>query len=101
MPTGPNAYLLGNTLQQTPPAPPTAPQQFGPGAPQNYAFRYSTCTGQRKALMIGINYFGQRGQLKGCINDVRNMSSYLEKNFGYRREDMVILVGSSCLGGGS
>lgn len=46
----------------------------------------------RKALLIGINYFGQRGQLRGCINDVRNMSGYLATHFGYKREDMVILT---------
>jgi metacaspase-1 len=75
-----------------PPPPPTAPQQFGHGAPADYNFRYSNCTGKRKALLIGINYFGQRGQLRGCINDVKNMSSYLNQNFGYAREDMVILT---------
>lgn len=42
--------------------------------------------------MIGINYFGQRGQLRGCINDVKNMSTYLNERFGYAREDMVILT---------
>lgn len=42
--------------------------------------------------MIGINYFGQRGQLRGCINDVRNMSTYLIENYGYKREDMVLLT---------
>lgn len=63
-----------------------------PGAPQNYTYQYSQCTGRRKALLIGINYFGQRGQLRGCINDVRNMSSYLAEHFGYKREDMVILT---------
>lgn len=42
--------------------------------------------------MIGINYFGQRGQLRGCINDVRNMTAYLSEHFGYKREDMVILT---------
>ena len=42
--------------------------------------------------MIGINYFGQRGQLRGCINDVKNVSTYLNQNFGYAREDMVILT---------
>ncbi|KAF4336642.1 caspase domain protein [Fusarium beomiforme] len=74
------------------PPPPTAPQQFGHGAPTNYAFRYSNCTGRRKALLIGINYFGQRGQLRACINDVRNMTAYLSEHFGYMREDMVILT---------
>ncbi|KAF7542825.1 hypothetical protein G7Z17_g11245 [Cylindrodendrum hubeiense] len=75
-----------------PQAPPSAPQQFGHGAPNSYAFRYSNCSGRRKALLIGINYFGQRGQLRGCINDVRNMTAYLAEHFGYKREDMVILT---------
>jgi metacaspase-1 len=65
---------------------------FGQGAPHGYAFQYSNCSGRRKALLIGINYFGQRGQLRGCINDVRNMSAYLNESFGYKREDMVILT---------
>lgn len=43
-------------------------------------------------MLIGINYFGQRGQLRGCINDVKNMSTYLFESFGYKREDMVILT---------
>ncbi|CAK4001333.1 Metacaspase-1A [Lecanosticta acicola] len=75
-----------------PPPPPTSQQGFGHGAPQGYTFQYSNCTGRRKALLIGINYFGQRGQLRGCINDVKNMSSYLNGHFGYKREDMVILT---------
>ena len=85
-----NAYVHGN--HHAPPPPPSAPQGFGQGAPQNYSFQYSNCTGRRKALLIGINYFGQRGQLRGCINDVKNMSTYLFENFGYKREDMVILT---------
>jgi hypothetical protein len=67
-------------------------QNFGHGAPQGYQFRYSNCTGRRKGLLIGINYFNQRGQLRGCINDVKNMSTYLNQNFGYAREDMVLLT---------
>lgn len=42
--------------------------------------------------MIGINYFNQKGQLRGCINDVKNMSNFLIERFGYKREDMVILT---------
>lgn len=42
--------------------------------------------------MIGINYVGQPNQLHGCINDVTNMSIFLNENYGYRREDMVILT---------
>ncbi|QYS96381.1 Metacaspase-1B [Trichoderma simmonsii] len=89
-PAAPNGYSQGRP-SGNPPAPPNGPQSFGHGAP-GYAFRYSNCTGRRKALLIGINYFGQRGQLRGCINDVRNMTAYLVEQFGYKREDMVILT---------
>ncbi|KAJ5947212.1 hypothetical protein N7466_000227 [Penicillium verhagenii] len=84
----------GNSYQSQggPTAPPTGAVSFGNGAPQGYSFQYSRCTGKRKALLIGINYFGQKGQLRGCINDVKNMSTYLNQNFGYAREDMVILT---------
>ncbi|KAL4875623.1 peptidase C14, caspase domain-containing protein [Aspergillus karnatakaensis] len=67
-------------------------QQFGNGAPSNYQFQYSACTGRRRALLIGINYFGQPNQLQGCINDVTNVSAFLHERHGYRREDMVILT---------
>lgn len=39
-----------------------------------------------------MNYFGQPNQLRGCINDVTNMSIFLHDKFGYRRGDMVILT---------
>jgi metacaspase-1 len=85
-----NQWTHGN--HNAPPPPPTGAQQFGHGAPSGYSFQYSACNGRRKALLIGINYFGQRGQLRGCINDVKNMSTYLNGHFGYKREDMVILT---------
>ncbi|KAJ5917895.1 hypothetical protein N7454_010270 [Penicillium verhagenii] len=74
------------------PTPPQNLQHFGSGAPSNYQFQYSACTGRRKALLIGINYTGQPNALHGCINDVTNMSTFLHERFGYRREDMVILT---------
>jgi hypothetical protein len=85
-----NGYVNGNP--SAPPPPPQSMQHFGAGAPQGYAYQYSNCTGRRKALLIGINYFGQRGQLRGCINDVKNMSAFLYENFGYQQDDMVILT---------
>lgn len=85
-----NGYVNGN--HAAPPPPPSQMQSFGNGAPQGYAFQYSNCSGRRKALLVGINYFGQRGQLRGCINDVKNMSAFLHENFGYQRDDMVILT---------
>ncbi|KAK4097441.1 hypothetical protein N658DRAFT_489201 [Parathielavia hyrcaniae] len=72
--------------------PPSGMQQFGHGAPQGYTFQYSNCSGRRKALLIGINYFGEPDELRGCINDVKNVSAFLVENHGYRRENMVILT---------
>ena len=53
--------------------PPQAYQQQAPvggGAPGS---------GNRKALLIGINYYGQQGQLSGCINDVKTMQQVLRR----------------------
>ncbi|RAL61946.1 hypothetical protein DID88_002435 [Monilinia fructigena] len=72
-----------------PPPPPQGMHSFGQGAPQGYAFQYSNCTGRRKALLIGINYFGQRGQLRGCINDV---TCQFTKILGISGNGMVILT---------
>ncbi|KEZ46737.1 hypothetical protein SAPIO_CDS0013 [Scedosporium apiospermum] len=85
-------YGGGTRSAGAPPPPPSGAQQFGHGAPEGYSFQYSDCTGKRKALLIGINYFGQEGELRGCINDVKNVSAFLTEQFGYRREDMVILT---------
>ena len=37
----------------------------------------SNCKGNRKSLLIGINYFGQSGELRGCINDVNNVKKLI------------------------
>ncbi|BEJ05546.1 hypothetical protein CcaverHIS641_0300680 [Cutaneotrichosporon cavernicola] len=80
-----------------PSPPPTGAQHYGPqfqgqGGKQQPFFQYSNCSGKRKALLIGINYFGQQGQLRGCINDVQNVQQFLMSRYGYRSEDMVILT---------
>ena len=38
-------------------------------------------TGHRRALFVGINYFGQKGELRGCINDVKNIKNFLTDNY--------------------
>lgn len=42
------------------------------------------------AVLIGIRYVGQQGELSGCHNDVLNMKKYLEQVQGFR--DFVILM---------
>jgi hypothetical protein len=72
------------------PPPPLAPQSFGQNSGMTY--QYSNCTGRRKALLVGINYFGSANELRGCINDVKNMSRFLNERYGYQYNDMVILT---------
>lgn len=49
---------------------------------------------RRKALLIGINYYGTKHQLNGCINDAMNVREFLvrERGFSPSQHDMVILT---------
>lgn len=49
---------------------------------------------RRKALLIGINYFGTKHQLNGCINDAKNMREYLvrDRGFSASHHDMVVMT---------
>jgi Caspase domain. len=44
----------------------------------------STLTGNKKALFIGINYKGTSAELRGCINDVKNVSSLVCQRYGFQ-----------------
>ncbi|KAJ8691306.1 Ca(2+)-dependent cysteine protease [Pleurotus ostreatus] len=78
--------------------PPTDTQYYGPEFEDQQhnrsqpSFQYSQCNGRKKALSIGINYFGQDGELSGCINDVKNITRFLCTQFGYNEDDIVILT---------
>ncbi|KIO15564.1 hypothetical protein M407DRAFT_34841 [Tulasnella calospora MUT 4182] len=78
--------------------PPSQAQYYGPqmstpgGGQGQLNFMYSQCTGKKKALIIGINYFGSDQELGGCINDARNMRTFITRNYGYRDEDIVVLT---------
>jgi len=52
----------------------------------------SGSSGARRALLIGINYVGQQGQLSGCHNDVGNIKDYLMDVHGFQEEDITILM---------
>eukprot|EP00928_Gymnodinium_smaydae_P013471 TRINITY_DN1490_c0_g2_i1.p1 TRINITY_DN1490_c0_g2~~TRINITY_DN1490_c0_g2_i1.p1 ORF type:complete len:531 (+),score=122.68 TRINITY_DN1490_c0_g2_i1:52-1593(+) len=49
-------------------------------------------TGRKKALLVGINYFGTSAELRGCINDVQEWKSILEEQYGFQERDMTILT---------
>ena len=52
----------------------------------------SDSSGSRRALLIGINYVGQQGQLSGCHNDVGNIKDYLMDAHGFKNEDITVLM---------
>lgn len=49
-------------------------------------------SGTCRAVMIGINYVGQNGELSGCHNDANNMLEYLIDEHGFERENITILM---------
>ncbi|KAI8356035.1 peptidase C14 [Mortierella sp. GBAus27b] len=62
---------------------------YGP-VPTN--FQLSNCTGRKRALFIGINYIGQQGQLRGCINDVKNIKKFVIERYGFKEQDTITLT---------
>ncbi|KAK0213427.1 caspase domain-containing protein [Desarmillaria ectypa] len=50
---------------------------------------------RRKALCIGINYFGQPCQLRGCINDAWKFREFLICYCGYKAWDIAMLTDDS------
>jgi len=44
---------------------------------EQFAIVPENFNGTRRAVIIGINYVGQKGELRGCHNDAKNMKEYL------------------------
>lgn len=49
-------------------------------------------TGTKRAVMIGINYVGQEGELAGCHNDVLNMKDYLMDVHEFEEDNITVLM---------
>jgi len=49
-------------------------------------------SGQRRAVLVGINYRGQSGELSGCHNDVFNMKKYIMDVHGFHERNILVLV---------
>ena len=52
----------------------------------------NTNCGTKRALLIGIKYEGQNGQLKGCANDAYHMRDYLMNVHGYDDPNITLLT---------
>ncbi|GAB5037338.1 peptidase c14 [Nannochloropsis oceanica] len=48
----------------------------------------SDCSGRKKAVFVGINYFKSKAELFGCINDVKNVKSFIIQNYGFVQENI-------------
>jgi len=49
-------------------------------------------SGTKRAVLIGINYVGQQGELAGCHNDVLNMKEYLMDVHEFEEDNMHVLL---------
>ncbi|KAF5373806.1 hypothetical protein D9758_000834 [Tetrapyrgos nigripes] len=58
----------------------------------------SNCTGQKKALLVGINYVGSDNALEGCHSDVDRMYQFLVEKYGLDERDICVLKDSDSLG---
>ncbi|KDQ30223.1 hypothetical protein PLEOSDRAFT_1101227 [Pleurotus ostreatus PC15] len=52
---------------------------------------YSKCTGRRKALCVGINYFGQPNELRGCINDAKRVRDFLIRAYFLQASSLALI----------
>ncbi|EER16586.1 conserved hypothetical protein [Perkinsus marinus ATCC 50983] len=51
-----------------------------------------TLTGVQRALLIGINYYGSKCELSGCIPDVYNMKRLLVETYHWNPSDIKLLT---------
>lgn len=67
----------GRALNRPLDRPPATVQTYNSPDGAHLSWQYSQCTGTKKALLIGVNYFHQTGELKGCINDALHVRKFL------------------------
>ncbi|KXS14033.1 hypothetical protein M427DRAFT_124577 [Gonapodya prolifera JEL478] len=95
--------------QQSAPAPqvnvPPPPTQFDAGgfnfeggeigggaAMMTSKMGYYQSPGKKKALFVGINYIGSSAQLAGCLNDVKNIKSWVLSNYDFEEKNVLTLT---------
>lgn len=52
----------------------------------------SKSNGIKRAVVIGINYVGSKGELFGCHSDAKNMIDFLKTNHSFEDENITILM---------
>ena len=47
----------------------------------------------KRAVLIGVNRYQMPGaDLRGCVNDIKNMQATLTQRYGFKKQDIVTLV---------
>ncbi|RXW19042.1 hypothetical protein EST38_g6805 [Candolleomyces aberdarensis] len=67
-------------------------ERDGEGEEEGESWSYSTCSGNKKAVFIGINYANSSAPLNGCHNDVDNLHTFVTENWGYSDAEIKILL---------
>eukprot|EP00052_Salpingoeca_macrocollata_P018565 m.152544 g.152544 ORF g.152544 m.152544 type:complete len:366 (-) comp20731_c1_seq2:31-1128(-) len=81
-----SAAHQGQSLDKLPVAPRDA------NYPDDNPVPLSDLTGQKKAVFIGINYFGSSAELHGCVNDVQNIKQFVTQRFAIPGERTLTLT---------
>lgn len=80
------AYTPGpHIMQYLSPAP--SHTTYSPSNPQP-----QTLPAVGRAVVIGVNYFNQKGEMRGRVDEARNLARYLEQVKGYQKENIMLLT---------
>ncbi|KAF9531516.1 caspase domain-containing protein [Crepidotus variabilis] len=60
--------------------------------PVHPEFCLSKCNRRKKAVCIGINYVGQKNELRGCYNDARDMRDFLMRQYQFPPDQILLLT---------
>ncbi|KAI0046799.1 hypothetical protein FA95DRAFT_1559752 [Auriscalpium vulgare] len=75
---------------ESPPRPPIQQQQFPSSAAASF-YQYSQCSGNKRALCIGVDYYADAQPLRGCVNDAKRMREFLVSDLGYQFHEILLL----------
>lgn len=82
--------LQNKGFEQIPQLTSSRPLDIQKGTP--FSLVGSSTAGVFRAVLVGINYRGQNGELSGCHNDVFNVKQYIMNEFGYKEQNILVLV---------
>lgn len=94
-PAAPGAAAYPSIHPQQPQAPQQAPLPPQPAAAQQQQDSVPRpvppAAGKKKAVIVGINYYGTQMQLRGCINDSKCIEYLLKSKFGFQQENILMM----------